>query len=73
MDNPTPTTSKHESLAKTINAVEAIVEELRENHGDKCFSVEQFNCWAHMINFGKWPSHNEPPDFPFSKSGKIKQ
>ena len=67
VDNPTPTTSKRESLAKTINAVEAIVEELREKHGDKRFSVEQLNCWAHMINSGKWPSQDEPPDFPFFK------
>ena len=50
VDNPAPTTSKCESIAKTISTVEAIVGKLCERHGDAGFSVEQFKCWAHMIN-----------------------
>ena len=73
VDSPAPTTSKREAIAKTISTVETIVGELRERHGDTAFSVEQFNCWAHMINCGKWSSHDEPPDFPFfNKAKKVK-
>lgn len=69
MDNPAPT-SKREAIAK---AVEAIVEKLHERHGDTGFSVDQFCRWAHMINSGKWSSHDDPLDFPFLKETKCQE
>ena len=46
------TTSKHESIAKTITTVKAIVTKLKEKHGENGYPVEQFHYWAHMINLG---------------------
>ena len=57
--------TKRDSIATTISQVEAIIEKLKETHGEKGYSVEHFNCWTHMINSGKWSSYDSPPDFPF--------
>jgi hypothetical protein len=66
----TSTSSKHTPAAKratcesTINAVQQLVEELKEKHGSK-YTVECLNAWAHMINMGKHSSKDDPPDLPF--------
>ena len=66
----TSTASKHTPAAKrttcqsTINAVQQLVEELKEKHGSK-YTVERLNAWAHMINMGKHSSKDDPPDLPF--------
>ena len=69
------TTSKRESIAKTINTVEAmaIVTKMKEKHGENGYPVEQFHCWAHMINSGKCSSYNEPPNFPSFNRAKAKK
>ena len=67
------TTSKRESIAKTINTVEAIVTKLKEKHGENGYPVEQFHCWAHMINSGKYSSYDKPPNFPFFNKAKAKE
>ena len=64
------TSTKRESIAKTLSTVEEIVQKLKDKHGANTHSIEQFNCWAHMINSGKWSSYEEPPDFPFFKKVK---
>ena len=69
-DDPLPTSTKRDSIAKTLSTVEEIVTKLKEKHGEGGWSVEQFNCWAHMINSGKWSSYEETPDFPFFKKAK---
>ena len=69
-DTPLPTSTKRDSIAKTLSTVEDIVVKLKERHGESGLSVEQFNCWAHMINSGKCSSYEEPPDFPFFKKAK---
>ena len=71
-DTPTPA-SKQECIAKTISNVETIIEKLKEKHGENGYPVEQFNCWAHMINSGKWSSYDAPPDLPFFKKPKDKE
>ena len=68
-DPPAPT-SKRESIAKTKSNVETIIRKLKEKHGENGYPVEQFNCWAHMINTGKCKSYDVPPDFPFFKKLK---
>ena len=66
----TSTSSKHTPAAKrptcesTIDAVQQLVEELKEKHGSK-YTVERLNAWAHMINMGKHSSKDDPPDLPF--------
>ena len=72
IDSPTPT-SKRECIAKTISNVETIIEKLKEKHGENSYPVEQFNCWAHMINSGKWSSYDAPPELPFFKKSKDKE
>ena len=73
----TTTSSKHAPTAKrsscesTINAVQQIVEELKEKHGCK-YTVERLNAWAHMINMGKHSSKDDPPDLPFFGKKKTK-
>ena len=71
-DMPLPTSTKRDSIAKTLSTVEDIVIKLKERHGESGLSVEQFNCWAHMINSGKCSSYEEPPNFPFFKKTKGK-
>ena len=61
------TSSKRECIATTINNVETIVAKLKEKHGKNRYPIEQFNCWAHMINSGKCSSYDTPPDLPFFK------
>ena len=51
-----PASKRSASIADTINAVEAIIVKLRKKHGESRFSVEKLNCWAHMLNCGKWSS-----------------
>lgn len=69
----TPPPSKRECIAKTISNVETIVENLKGKHGENGYPVEQFNCWAHMINSGKWSSYDPPPELPFFKKSKGKE
>ena len=61
--------SKWQTIAKSISEVEEIIKKLKEKHGD-AFSVEKLNCWAHMLNVGRHSSYDEPPDFPFLKRPK---
>ena len=62
-----PASKRSASIADTINAVEAIIVKLRKKHGESRFSVEKLNCWAHMLNCGKWSSYDDPPKLPFFK------
>ena len=69
------TSTKRESKntnTKTLSTVEDIVQKLKDRHGANTHSVEQFNCWAHTINSGKWSSYEEPPDFPFFQEGQTR-
>lgn len=59
-----PPSSKRQAIAKSISEVEDIIKQLKEKHGNM-YSVEKLNCWAHMLNVGRWSSYDEPPDFPF--------
>ena len=73
IEPPTPT-SKRECIAKTISNVETIIEKLKEKHGENSYPVEQFNCWAHMINSGKWSSYMmHHLNCHFSRSPKTKR
>ena len=41
-----------------------IVDKLKNKHA-KCFTIEQYNCWAHTLDMGKHDSYDHPPDLPF--------
>ena len=65
-----PASKRTQSISNTLSAVESIITKLREKHGKGSFSVEKLNCWAHMINSGKWSSYDNPPNLPFFKEKK---
>ena len=48
------------SNAAAMDMKMAIVEELKENHGERGFSDEQFHVWAYMVSNGK-AELDEPP------------
>ena len=41
----------------------------QEKH-EKDYSVEKYNCWAHMIHVGKHTSYDMPPDLPYFRGTK---
>ena len=63
--------AKRTTCESSINAVQTLVEELKEKHGSKC-TIEYLNAWAHMINMGKHSSKKHPPNLPFFGKKKTK-
>ena len=57
------------SCAQILSEVKEIVDELQKKHGNS-YSIEQLNCWAHMINSEKHDSTEVPPNLPYFKKPK---
>lgn len=57
------------SCAQILSDVKEVADELRKKHGSS-YSVEQLNCWAHMIHSEKHESTDTPPDLPYFKKPK---
>ena len=68
-----PTSKRTQSIFNALSTVESIIVKLREKHGKSRFSVEKLNCWAHMINSGKWSSYDDPPNLPFFKEKECRK
>ena len=61
--------SKSRKCASVIPEVEKIVKRLKEKHGSM-YTVEQLNCWAHLLHMEKHGSDDSPPDLPFFRRVK---
>lgn len=57
-------------IATTLEQVETAILKLKEKHG---FSVEQYNCWAHMINTGIGLRMMTHQTFPFLRTLKERR
>ena len=53
-----------------LNNVLTTVQKLKGLH-ESVYTVEQYNCWGHMIQSGKHASMEFPPDLPFFKKSKY--
>ena len=65
-----PASKRTQLILNSLSEVESIITKLREKHGKGCFSVEKLNCWAQMINSGKWSSYLTQQTYLFSRKRK---